>query len=47
MEAVSFSSKASRLVHLGDNECIIQDIKARLDDQYRDFLVGPPPYAFI
>ncbi|KAJ7200960.1 hypothetical protein C8J57DRAFT_421891 [Mycena rebaudengoi] len=40
MEAVSFSSKASRLVHLRDNECIIQDIKARLDDQYRDFLAA-------
>ncbi|KAJ7194639.1 hypothetical protein C8J57DRAFT_1488997 [Mycena rebaudengoi] len=40
MEAISLSGKASRLVHLGDNERIIQDIKARLDDQYRDFLAA-------
>ncbi|KAJ7200958.1 hypothetical protein C8J57DRAFT_1736315, partial [Mycena rebaudengoi] len=41
MEAISFSSKVSRLVHLGKNERLIQDIKACLDDQYRDFWWAP------
>jgi hypothetical protein len=32
----------SRLVHLNRNERVLRDIKAQLDDAYRDFVVCLP-----
>ncbi|KAF7343298.1 hypothetical protein MVEN_01762100 [Mycena venus] len=40
MEAITLSSNVSRVVHLNRNESVFRDIKARLDDTYRDFLAA-------
>ncbi|KAJ7899875.1 hypothetical protein B0H13DRAFT_1883593 [Mycena leptocephala] len=40
MEEVALSSGISRVVHLNRNGRTLQDIKARLDDAYRDFLAA-------
>jgi hypothetical protein len=39
MEAITLTGRISRVVHLNRNERVLQDIKSRLDDAYRDFLV--------
>ncbi|KAF7343287.1 hypothetical protein MVEN_01760800 [Mycena venus] len=40
MEAIALSGSVSRLVHLNRNEHVLRNIKARLDDAYRDFLAA-------
>jgi len=40
MEAIALTRGLSRFVHLRDNESTVQNIKARLDDEYRDFLAS-------
>ncbi|KAJ7869447.1 hypothetical protein B0H14DRAFT_3440637 [Mycena olivaceomarginata] len=40
MEPLAHTGGVSRLVHLNRNESILQSIKARLDDEYRGFLVA-------
>ncbi|KAF7369289.1 hypothetical protein MVEN_00256700 [Mycena venus] len=40
MEAITLTSKVSRVIHLNRNERILQSIKVRLDDAYRDFLAA-------
>ncbi|KAF7343303.1 hypothetical protein MVEN_01762600 [Mycena venus] len=40
MEPIALSGSVSRVVHLNRNERVIRDIKARLDDAYRDFLAA-------
>jgi hypothetical protein len=40
MENISLTGGVSRVVHLNRNERVLQDIKTRLDDAYRDFLAA-------
>ncbi|KAF7369346.1 hypothetical protein MVEN_00263200 [Mycena venus] len=40
METLAHTGGVSRLVHLNRNEGILQSIKARLDDEYRGFLIA-------
>jgi hypothetical protein len=40
MEAIAHTGWMSRLAHLNRNERTLQDINARLDVAYRDFVVG-------
>ncbi|KAJ7289151.1 hypothetical protein C8J57DRAFT_1493607 [Mycena rebaudengoi] len=40
MEAITLTGGVSRVVHLSENERTVRDIKARLDEQYRDFLAA-------
>ncbi|KAJ7920151.1 hypothetical protein B0H13DRAFT_2268303 [Mycena leptocephala] len=40
METISLTGGLSRVVHLNRNERALRDIKARLDDAYRDFSVA-------
>ncbi|KAF7343304.1 hypothetical protein MVEN_01762700 [Mycena venus] len=40
MEPIALSGSISRIVHLHRNERMILDIKARLDDAYRDFVAA-------
>ncbi|KAJ7193974.1 hypothetical protein GGX14DRAFT_477109 [Mycena pura] len=40
MEAIALTGGVSRIVHFNRNERVLQDIKARLDDAYRDFLAA-------
>jgi hypothetical protein len=39
MEAITLTGRISRVVQLNRNERVLQNIKSRLDDAYRDFLV--------
>ncbi|KAJ7289137.1 hypothetical protein C8J57DRAFT_1213508 [Mycena rebaudengoi] len=38
MEAITLMGGVSRVVHLPENERTLREIKARLEEQYRDFL---------
>ncbi|KAJ7917047.1 hypothetical protein B0H13DRAFT_344499 [Mycena leptocephala] len=40
MEAITLTGRISRVVHLNRNERVLQNIKSRLDDAYRDFLAA-------
>ncbi|KAJ7087482.1 hypothetical protein C8R44DRAFT_752206 [Mycena epipterygia] len=40
MEKIALTGGVSRVVHLNRNEHVLQDIKAQLDDAYRDFLAA-------
>ncbi|KAF8216968.1 hypothetical protein K438DRAFT_1798096 [Mycena galopus ATCC 62051] len=40
MEVIVFASGVSRVFHLNRDERVVQDIKTRLDEAYRDFLVS-------
>ncbi|KAJ7289143.1 hypothetical protein C8J57DRAFT_426932 [Mycena rebaudengoi] len=40
MEVITLTGGVSRVVHLSENERTVQDIKVRLDEQYRDFLAA-------
>jgi hypothetical protein len=39
MKRIANSDGVSRLIHLNRNERTLQDIRAQLDDAYRDLLV--------
>ncbi|KAJ6463155.1 hypothetical protein C8R47DRAFT_84225 [Mycena vitilis] len=40
MEGLAHSGRVSRAIHLNRNERTVRDIKTRLEDAYRDFLVA-------
>jgi hypothetical protein len=40
MEAITLSSGVSRVMHLNRNEQVLRGINLRLDEAYRDFVVG-------
>jgi hypothetical protein len=40
MEAIAFTGGFSRALRLNRNEGTLQSIKAKLDDEYRDFSVN-------
>jgi hypothetical protein len=41
MEAISLAGSKWRIAHLNRNERVLQGIRSRLDDAYRDFVVCP------
>ncbi|KAJ7713024.1 hypothetical protein B0H14DRAFT_3017351 [Mycena olivaceomarginata] len=40
IEPIALSGSVSRVVHLNRHERVVQDIKARLEDSYRDFMAA-------
>ncbi|KAJ7087462.1 hypothetical protein C8R44DRAFT_30787 [Mycena epipterygia] len=40
MEIIALTGGVSRIMHLNRNERVLQDIKTKLDDAYRDFLAA-------